>query len=253
MAQQNQTPGAISRSQDVAADLRRRIQSGEFVPGARLPSEAALAEEYRVTRSLVRGAMAKLARQSLVQSRPRDGWLVQARHHTQEFDRMLSFAQWAEAGGRVAEGRISAREHRAATVREAAELGVRPGERILCFTRVRMLDGLVVMVERSAWAPWVSGVIDGMPDDVASTTAALAAEGITVTSGSHRIEAVAASTHDADILGVRRSSPLLQVSRTTATREGRVVELGVDRYLAGTIAFDVNAGESTRAVVARPV
>ncbi|QIZ98413.1 GntR family transcriptional regulator [Leifsonia sp. PS1209] len=248
MPQQSESPRTIA-SQDIAADLRRRIQSGEFVAGMRLPSEASLAEEYRVTRSLVRGAMAKLARQSLVLARPRDGWMVQARHHTQVFDRMLSFAQWAEAGGRVAGGLISERVRRGADAREAQQLGVRPGERILCFTRVRTLDGLVVMVERSAWAPWVADVVDAMPDDVASTTAALALEGIRVTSGSHRIEAVAASTQDAALLRVRRSSPLLQVSRTTATRDGRVVELGVDRYLAGTIAFDVNAGESTRAVV----
>lgn len=248
MPQQSESPRTVA-SQDIAADLRRRIQSGEFVAGMRLPSEASLAEEYRVTRSLVRGAMAKLARQSLVLARPRDGWMVQARHHTQVFDRMLSFAQWAEAGGRVAGGLISARVRRGADAREAQQLGVRPGERILCFTRVRTLDGLVVMVERSAWAPWVADVVDAMPDDVSSTTAALALEGIRVTSGSHRIEAVAASTQDAALLGVRRSSPLLQVSRTTATRDGRVVELGVDRYLAGTIAFDVNAGESTRAVV----
>lgn len=248
MPQQSESPRTVA-SQDIAADLRRRIRSGEFVAGMRLPSETSLAEEYRVTRSLVRGAMAKLARQSLVLARPRDGWMVQARHHTQVFDRMLSFAQWAEAGGRVAGGLISARERRGADAREAQRLGVRPGESILCFTRVRTLDGLVVMVERSAWAPWVADLVDAMPNDVASTTAALALEGIRVTSGSHRIEAVAASTQDAALLGVRRSSPLLQVSRTTATREGRVVELGVDRYRAGTIAFDVNAGESTRAVV----
>jgi GntR family transcriptional regulator len=249
VSEQNQSPRAVTRSQEVAADLRRRIHTGEFVAGTRLPSEMALADEYRVTRSLVRGAMAKLARQSLVQSRPGDGWLVQARHQTQVFDRMQSFAQWAEAGGRVAEGAITARVRRGADALEAQRLGVRPGESILCFIRVRTLDGLVVMVERSAWAPWVADIVGAMPDDVASTTAALAVEGIRVTSGSHRIEAVAASTEDAGLLGVRRSSPLLQVSRTTATREGRVVELGVDRYRAGTIAFDVNAGESTRAVV----
>ncbi|GAB3576456.1 GntR family transcriptional regulator [Leifsonia lichenia] len=252
MAQQTQIQGSVAGSHGLAVDLRRRIHSGEFVAGMRLPSEAALADEYRVTRSLVRGAMAKLARLSLVHSRPRDGWVVQARHHTQEFDRMLSFAQWAEAGGRIAGGLISSRERREADVHEAQGLGVRPGERILCFTRVRTLDGLVVMIERSAWAPWVADVVDEMPDDVVSTTAALAAEGIRVTSGRHRIEAVAASTQDAGLLGVRRSSPLLQVTRTTATRDGRVVELGVDRYRAGTIAFDVNAGESTRALT-RPV
>ena len=63
--------------------------------------------------------------------------------------------------------------------------------------------------------------------------------GIRVASTNHRIEAAAATTEDAALLGVRRSSPLLQVGRTTTTREGRLVELGVDRYRAGAIAFEI--------------
>jgi GntR family transcriptional regulator len=240
---------AAARYAELVANLRQRILDGEFAVGSRLPSEATLAEEYGVTRSPVRRAMAHLARHSLVLSRPRGGWIVQASHQTQGFDRMLSFAQWAESGGRVPGGMIAAREYRPATAREGRLLGIRLGEPLLCFTRVRTLDARPMMLERSAWAPWVAPAIESVPDDVVSTTAALAEAGIRVTSGNHRIEAVAASTQDAELLGVRRSSPLLQVDRITTTRDGRIVELGVDRYRAGTIAFEVNAGESTRTVL----
>lgn len=233
----------------IAAELRRRIERGEFAVGSRLSSEASLAAEYGVTRSLVRRAMAQLARQSLVRSSPRGGWFVQARHQTQGFDRMQSFAEWAQAGGRVPGGLVTSREHRPAGAREAQVLGVRLGEPLLCFTRVRTLDGQLVMIERSVWAPWVAPLIDKLPDDAVSTTAALAGAGIRVALGNHRIEAVAASKQDAELLGVRRSSPLLQVNRVTTTSDGRIVELGEDRYRSGVIAFDVNAGESTRTVV----
>ncbi|WP_026556901.1 GntR family transcriptional regulator [Arthrobacter sp. 35W] len=233
----------------ISAELRRRIIAGEFAVGSRLPSEAALAAEFGVTRSLVRRAMAQLARQSLVRSSPRGGWFAQAPHQMQELDRMQSFAQWAQAGGRVPGGLVTERGHRGATAREAQTLGIRLDEPLLCFTRVRTLDGTSVMVERSVWAPWAAPVIEQFPDDGPSTTAALAAAGIHVALGHHRIEAVAASQQDAELLGVRRSSPLLQVSRVTTTRDGRAVELGEDRYRAGTIAFEVNAGESTRTVV----
>jgi len=233
----------------IAAELRRRIDAGEIAVGSRLPSEAALATEFEVTRSLIRRAMAQLARQSLVRSSPRGGWFVQARHQTQGADRMQSFTQWAQDGGRLPGGLVTSRERRPANAREAQVLGVRLGERLLCFTRVRSLDGAAVMVERSAWAPWVAPLIEEFPDDALSTTAALAAAGIRVTSGNHRFEAVAASKKDAELLGVRRSSPLLQVSRVTTTSDGRVVEVGEDRYRAGAIAFDVHAGASTRTVV----
>jgi len=233
----------------IATELRRRIDAGEFAIGSRLPSETALAAEFDVNRSLVRRAMAQLARQSLVRSSPRGGWFVQARHQTQGFDRMQSFAQWAQAGGRVPGGLVTSRGHRPASAREAQLLSVGLGEPLLCFTRVRTLDGQQVMIERSVWAPWVAPLIEELPDDAVSTTAALAAAGIRVALGNHRIEAVAASKQDAELLGVRRSSPLLQVSRVTTTSDGRVVELGEDRYRAGAIAFDVNAGESMRTVV----
>ena len=70
-------------------------------------------------------------------------------------------------------------------------LRLRRGDEVLRDTRVRTLDGCKVMVERSTWAPWVTEVIDGFPDDIASTTNGLAERGIEVTFGNHRIDAVA--------------------------------------------------------------
>ncbi|MFC5502587.1 GntR family transcriptional regulator [Lysinimonas soli] len=239
-------PGGV-RYPEIAADLRRRMLEGEFAAGSRLPGETTLAAEYGVTRAIVRRALAQLARQSLVVSRPRGGWIVQGRHQTQGFDRMQSFAQWAEGGGRIPGGLVVARERHPADARQAQLLRVRLGEPLLGLTRVRSLDGVRVMVERSTWAPWVTPVIEQLADDVVSTTVALGEAGIRVTAGVHRIEAVVASTEDAELLAVRRASALLQVGRITTTREGRIVELGVDRYRAGAIAFEINAGEGQRA------
>jgi GntR family transcriptional regulator len=240
------TPGG---SAEIAAAIRGRILEGGLEVGSRLPSETSLAEELGVTRAVVRRALAHLARQSLVSSRPRGGWVVRDPHQTQGFERMQTFSQWAEAGGREPGGRIASRVVRRADARDAQVLGIRLDEPLLRFTRVRTLDGAPVMVERSTWAPWVAPVIEALPDDVVSTTVALADEGIRVTAGIHRIEAVAASKEDAELLGVRRASPLLQVDRTMRTREGRIVELGTDRYRAGTIAFEVNAGDGARVPV----
>lgn len=235
-----------SRTAQVCADLRRRIADGEFPAGVRLPSETALGDEYGTTRSVVRGAMARLARLSLVSSRPRDGWIVQAAHQTQGFARMQSFTEWASDGGRIPGGMITSRTLRAADAIQAQRFRIRLGDPLHCFVRVRSLDGRAVMIERSTWAPWVTDVITPLRDDVASTTVALAEAGIRVAATNHRIEAAAATTEDAELLGVRRSSPLLQVGRTTTTREGRLVEIGVDRYRAGAIAFEVEAGHTVR-------
>lgn len=52
----------------MAADLRELIESGKLRPGDALPSESALAEQYRVSRGTARHALAELEGAGLVDS-----------------------------------------------------------------------------------------------------------------------------------------------------------------------------------------
>ncbi|MFF5233908.1 GntR family transcriptional regulator [Dactylosporangium sp. NPDC000521] len=58
--------------------LRARLASGEFQPGAALPSEAALVAEYGVARNTVRRALEQLAEEGLIVTQPGRGRLVNA-------------------------------------------------------------------------------------------------------------------------------------------------------------------------------
>lgn len=220
--------------------LRDRILAGEYPVGGVLPSEMELASLHGVSRRTVRTALATLARQGLVESRRGAGWYVQP-GQTQGFDRMRSFTQWARSRGRVPGGMIVDRTVRHPTPREARLLSIGTEAEVLCFVRVRTLDGRAVMIERSTWAPWVVASMADAEDDVVSTTAVLADAGIVVSSGNHRIEAVPATTVDASLLGVRRSSPVLQVRRETFAANGRPVECAEDRYAPYTISFEAQA------------
>lgn len=225
---------------EVLARLRGQILDGTYAGGAGLPSEMELAALHGVSRRTIRTVLATLARQGLVESHRGSGWFVQP-SQPQGFDRMRSFTQWARGRGRAPGGLIMARATRKATAREARLLAIRTDADVLTFTRVRTLDQRAVMVERSTWAPWVVPHVSGVPDDVVSTTRVLADAGIVVSSGNHRIEAVAAATEDARLLGVRRSSPLLQVRRETFAANGRPVECAEDRYVPHTISFEAQA------------
>lgn len=198
---------------------------------------------------MIRTALAALARRGLVESRRGAGWFVQP-GQSQGFERMRSFTQWAASRGRSASGRIVERNLRRATPREARLLAISTDDTVLCFTRVRMLEDRPVMIERSTWAPEVMVHMTSVPDDVVSTTQTLESAGIIVTSGNHRIEAVAATTEDALLLNVRRSSPLLQVRRETFAADGRPVECAEDRYVPNTISFEAHAFGSARPVCA---
>jgi DNA-binding GntR family transcriptional regulator len=58
----------VPQYRTVAADLRAMIESGELRPGDSLPSEAALADQYGVSRGTARHALAELDGAGLVKS-----------------------------------------------------------------------------------------------------------------------------------------------------------------------------------------
>lgn len=53
----------------ITAKLRQRVARGTYPPGARIPSEAALCEEFAVTRGTVRRALATLHEEGLISVR----------------------------------------------------------------------------------------------------------------------------------------------------------------------------------------
>ncbi|WP_030395063.1 TetR/AcrR family transcriptional regulator C-terminal domain-containing protein [Kitasatospora purpeofusca] len=62
----------------IAADLRRRITSGELAPGARVPSNRRLAEDWGVALATATKALTVLRSEGLVEARPRVGTVVAA-------------------------------------------------------------------------------------------------------------------------------------------------------------------------------
>ena len=68
--------GVIFIYEQLADHLEGRIRSGEFQPGARLPGERALLEEYIVSLSTVRSAVRLLRERGLVETRAPKGTFV---------------------------------------------------------------------------------------------------------------------------------------------------------------------------------
>ncbi len=59
-------------SERVAADLRRRVQSGEWAPGDQIPSVAQLAESYATSRTTVQKSIKTLVDEGILFTR--HGW-----------------------------------------------------------------------------------------------------------------------------------------------------------------------------------
>lgn len=68
----------------IADALRRRIDSGDLVPGAIIPSELSLSEQHDVSRGTVRSALALLAEEGLIEVLPGQGRRVVGSSATHE-------------------------------------------------------------------------------------------------------------------------------------------------------------------------
>ena len=73
-------------SDRLAADLRRRIDSGALQPGERLPTELALAAQYAVSRTAVREAVSQLRSGGLLVARQGSGVFVAAQDAARPLD-----------------------------------------------------------------------------------------------------------------------------------------------------------------------
>jgi GntR family transcriptional regulator len=229
-----------ARHEEIADELRRSIDRGKYAVGARLPAETDLAAHYGVSRGTVRQAVAALTAEGLIGSRQGARRVVLASRRSQSFAELRSFAQWARVMGREASGRVVAQKYRRATAEDAVHLQLRVGTPVLRVLRVRGLDGEPVLVERTVYADWISPAVESIEPDCPSVTQRLLDDtGLVFAYGEHVIDAVAAGARDAELLGIRRTSPLLRVRRVTTTREGRPVEWSDDRYRPDAVSFSV--------------
>jgi GntR family transcriptional regulator len=129
--------------QQIAEDLRRKIENGIFERGAQLPTELELREEYDASRNTIRDAIKRLISQGLVETRPGQGTF--ARINVDPFVTVL--APEPESAVGVGEGTMYLSEvgnqHRKARVSPVKVEVQVPGPEILL--RLRLPPGTQVV------------------------------------------------------------------------------------------------------------
>ena len=223
--------------QHVASELREAVGAGAYPPGSRLPSESELARTYAVARGTVRQALATLAAEGLVSSRKGARRLVLGQQRLQGFNELRSFSEWAHALGETPSGRVVALVRREATAAEAEQLDT---DRVYHLTRVRLLSGRPVMIERTAYPERIGALVASMDADDESITHRLQELGVLFANAAHTLSAVVATAEDARLLHIRPRAPLLRELRLSTDPDGAALEWSEDRYLGEAVAFTVH-------------
>ena len=222
------------RYREIAADLRRRIATGEFDDHL-LPSEATLTGAYGASRVTVRKALEALKDEGLVASRQGMGWSVDPAVVRQALGRLTTVEAQLAASGREAGRRILGFAFLPAAPRAVAD-ALGPGT-VLEVRRLNLADG-EPFARVTVWCPERYASSLSRDDVEAASFHDLLP--VTLAGARQSIGAVAAGEDDASLLGVPAGSPLLRCWRVTWAAGGEPVLVSESVFPARRTEFVVD-------------
>ena len=222
----------------IATSLRERIAAEGLVPGARLPSEPALARSLGVSRSSLRAGISLLEEDGLVRRLHGSGTYVSDRPVARnDLGRNFSVSSMIAATG-MKPGSVD--ERCAAEIPPAdvaAALGVAAATRVCALRRVRTA-GTRRVVDSTDWCREDVIALEEMRAlEGGSIYTALAERGLPVHHGVARITPEVARGTVAKRLRVQEGTLLLTLFQLDSTADGTVVLVSQEHHLAE--AFEI--------------
>ncbi|GGL10299.1 GntR family transcriptional regulator [Mangrovihabitans endophyticus] len=228
----------------VHADLRRRIEDGEFA--AMFPGELALIDEYRVSRHTVREALRRLRDDGVVVAeRGRPPRLAGTPEIEQPVGALYSLFASVEAAGQEQRSVVRRLEVRADGV-VAVQLGLEESTPLIYLERLRLADGEPLAVDR-VWLPAAvaTPLLEADFTHTALYTELAARCGVRPTGGRENIRAVIPTPAERAQLGIDDTVAAFAVERL-ADHHGQPLEWRTtlvrgDRFSV-TAAFSARTG-----------
>ena len=131
--------------------LRQQIQQGKLQPGDQMPTEAALCEQFGVSRGTVRQAIQMLVQEGLVEREQGRGSFVR-KPRQRAFFTLTSFREDMQRQGITPETKILAQEIIPATDSIAQRLDIEPGEPVIHIKRLHLAQGNPILYDRRVLA-----------------------------------------------------------------------------------------------------
>lgn len=232
-------------------EMARRIQSGAWETGDRVPSEKSLIAEFGTSRGPVRQALAALRAEGVITGGRGAPPRVQRAVPSQSFGTFLSFTEWARNAGFEPGQQVVEVAKRPASEQVARELKVTPEDTVVEVVRLRTLDGEPALFERTSLSYPIGVHMLTASFDDGSIYQTLAQHGIVPARARHVIDAVSAHPLDAEWLRVSPGYPLLRARRVTTTADGTVIEYADDRHLPSMTTFAIENTAAHRTQLTR--
>ncbi len=209
--------------------IRKRIESAELNPGDAVASERELARTHKVSLMTARHALAGLEREGIVERRRGAGTFVAApKIH---FNKLMSYTEHMSSRGlaprsRVLVAKIVEDEHEI-----AARLGLPSSSRLVKITRLR-LTGEEPFALETCYLPGAefSGLVNVNLGRSSLFGALRHDYGVDLAYADEEIDATAADSNLAEMLGLPKGSPILRIRQVIYSTKGKATIYGVGYY-----------------------
>jgi len=201
------------------------IEAGTLAPGARLPPERDLAQQFSITRVTLRQALSILEAEGLIFREERRGWFISPPRVRYDPTANASFTQSISRQGRLSGTKVLSKQKTVASLFESRLLDCADGDPLFVISRLRTVDARAVLVEQThIRADRCPGLLDH-PLDGSLTDLMADKYGII----EHRVHIsmrpTAISEFPAKALGVAVGTPGLYLIRTIVDQHDKVIEI----------------------------
>lgn len=203
-------------TEQVYERLLADIESGEYLPDSKIPSEHELQRMYGVSRSTVREAVSQLVAAGLLRRYQGRGTFVQAPHILEPIGTITSFAEQVHSRGMAHEARVVRCEVIQPPRHVRLRLNLGSEQTTTYLERLRRADGVIVALSRdyvpASVAPGLS--VESLVEQ--SLYRGLEQHyGIQLRSAEEEVEAIIPTRRAARLLEMPRGLPVLFLRRAT--------------------------------------
>lgn len=210
--------------QQLANHFQGMILAGELKVGDLLPTEAALCESLKISRSTVRQALQLLEDEGLIVRRRRHGTRVCESKLNRSLNNLYNFTTEMRTLGLTPSSQVLRFEIVQPTVKIANKLGIDLTRKVFLIERLRLADNEPLLLE-TAYIP-VNFCANLSEDQLSDSLYAMISEytGINPGEAIETYEAVSLRKNEALLLNVPKGSPALRIQRISKNTAGETFE-----------------------------
>ncbi len=220
--------------------LLEKIESGEYKPGDKIPTETELQKMFGVSRMTVRQAISRLINAGKLRAEQGRGTFVTEPKISEEGSQLLGLTEEFKKKGRELQSKIIRFRTMSPPNYVSKELELESGEKVFYLVRLRFVDGEPIVLSKMYLNPKV--VPDFRPRKTVEGSIFKTLEDIykiKIGKSKIAIEAIAARPKEAHFLNIKTGAPVLAVKRVTYTKDGVPIEYSQSFFRGDKYTYNV--------------